>query len=959
MIKLNMSDVISVLKSCSAYLYTLLAILVFTLVAAIAVQKIHQPVRKLIRSQAWVAAIASIAVITTLICVGPMRSLISLSTGGSGTISEQTTKTSLKDGKQIADEGIILLKNDANTLPLKDKKINIFGWTSANPVYGGSGAGALNDLYHKTNILEGLKNAGISYNEDITKLYTGSKLSRGTYGTDWNLPEIPVKNYSDSLMSAAQNYSHTAMVVIGRTGGEGQDLPKDMSEAKYQQNSKDYKDFKDGESYLDLSQTEKDLLSMVNSKFDNVIVVYDGLSAMPMGFIKNYSNVKSLIWCPGAGQSGFTSLGEVLTGAVNPSGKTVDTLVYDVKKTPSYNNFGGFSYTNMNEFQVDKADPYMGGSVPAFVNIVEGIYVGYKYFETAYQEKAIDYDATVQFPFGYGLSYTRFKQELKKGETLPNGKIQLTVSVTNTGKVAGKDTVQVYYNPPYTNGEIEKSAVNLIEFGKTKLLEPSESQTLTITVDPEDMASYDYKDAKAYVLEAGDYTLSINENAHKQIESYKYTVGKTVIYSGDKTHNGDKQVATNLFDQAASDVTYLSRKDHFANYDKATAAPSSMKISAKDKANFIATKNYKATPDKSAKMPTTGAKNGVKLAQLRGKAYDDKLWDSLLDELTIKDMNELIAHGGFQTAAVSSVGKIRTLDSDGPSAVSNNFTKAGSVGFPTAVMIAATWNKDLAQKYGQDMAKMAIELGSTGWYAPSANLHRNPLAGRTYEYFSEDSYMSAVMTTQTVKGSNSEGVYAYIKHFAMNEQETNRWSMLCTWVNEQAIRETYLKPFEMAVKEGHAKAVMSSFNYIGGVWAGGYKNLLTEVLRNEWGFKGAVVSDYFAGAYFMNSDQMTEAGGDFALSTFDIGTNFVGDTKSAASLTNMRRAAHDILYMTVNSHAYEGNVDTGLENWEKILIAINTVIALLIICIETVAIRRFLKRRKQAKGEMTAEKTEE
>ncbi len=945
MIELNMSDVVSVLSSCRNYLITLGVIIALAIIISVACMKVNRPLRSLIRKESIIVAIAAITVVANLVCFGPMSTLLTLSTGGSGTISTQTTEQSNADTEAIADEGTVLLKNDDGSLPLKQgSSINVFGWAGTNPLYGGSGAGSLNDLYEKVSLIDGLTNAGFNVNKDLQEFYQKYDKQRGTYGQDWTLPEPAVSTYDASLLDGAQKFSDTAVVVLARMGGEGADLPSDMSQAQYTDNSEEYKDFSEGESYLHLSKTEQNLLDMVCERFSNVIVVYDGFNPMEMGFLNDYEQIKSAIWCAGPGQTGFNALGRILSGETNPSAKIPDTIVYDQTSTPWWNNVGDFKYTNMDEFMVDESDPYMGGAVPTFVNYVEGIYVGYRFYETASDEGAIDYDSVVQFPFGYGLSYTQFEQKMG-AVSYGDGKISFDVTVTNTGEKAGKDVVEVYYNPPYTDGGIEKSSKNLVAFEKTDMLEPGASQTVKIEFDDDDMASYDQDGAKAYVLEKGDYNISIQSDSHHVIASETITVDDDIVYDSDSnTHNGDAVVATNKFDYAVGDVTYLSRSNHFANYGEATAAPSDFEMPSSDKAGFINTSSYKQEKDDSVVMPTTGAKNGMTLADMRGKDYDDESWDKLLDQLTISEMQDLIAHGGFQTAAAASVGKVSTVDVDGPSALSNNFTKAGSVGFPSAVMIASTWNSELAYAYGSDMGAMADQLGASGWYAPSMNLHRSALEGRSYEYFSEDSLLSGVMASKAVKGSAEQGVYAYIKHFALNEQETNRWSMLCSWIQEQTMRELYLKPFEMSVKEGGATAVMSSFNYIGNVWAGGNKELLTDVLRDEWGFRGFVDTDYFAGSYYMSADQVIAAGGANCLSTFDIGTNYVSDTDNAVYVNYMRRAAHDIFYTVVNSRAYAPeNIKTGMESWMKVTIGVDVVIGLLIVGFEVIAIRKYMR----------------
>ena len=771
------------------------------------------------------------------------------------------------------------------------------------------------------------------------------------FAQDWTLPEVPAKQYSDKLVSDAKDFSDEAVVVLTRVGGEGADLPTDMK-AKgitYKNNSKDYDDFQKGESFLQLSKTERDMIDLVTSNFKKVTLVYNGANTFQFDFLNDYPQIQSVVWCPPAGQTGFSALGEVLAGETNPSGKTSDTFLKDLTKSVSYNNFGKFEYTNM----ADKAAKYKGftgddvTAIPGFVNYSEGIYVGYKFYETASDEGLINYDDTVAFPFGYGLSYTSFDQKLDSVK-YKGGKVTVTATVTNTGDKAGKDVVEVYYNPPYTDGGIEKASKNLAGFEKTKELQPGESQKVTVKFDDDDMASYDYKGAKAYVLEKGDYDISIQSDSHHVIDHKAITVKDTVTYDSDSnTHNGDKTVATNQFDDVAGDVTYLSRADHFANYKEATAAPTNFKMSDKAKETFYNNSNYdpKKFDKDSDKMPTTGAKNGLKLSDMYGKDYDDADWDKLLDQLTFDDMDNLIANGGYGTQALKSVGKIQLTDADGPASLNNNFTGVGSIGFPASTAFACTWNKDLAKQFGEMIGDMAHDMHVAGWYAPAMNIHRNAFSGRTFEYFSEDSLLSGVMASSEISGAKSKGVYSFMKHFALNDQETKRTEMLCTWTNEQAMREIYLKPFEMSVKEGGAQAVMSSFNYIGNTYAGADSALLQTVLRGEWGFKGFVLTDYFGGYGYQNADQEVRAGNDSMLATTKI-TNHITD-KSATSVKAMRQAAHNILYTAANSWQYaNGEPKVATPIWKTAMYVAWGVTAVLVIGLEIVAIKRYLNRKK-------------
>lgn len=957
MLQINMADIMNVIGSLTPYLIAIGVLFVLALIITFAVNKKtvkEVATRKIVHSESWLVALVGIVVAVSMMLTGPLSTLLNNATITKYTLSDATVSKANELAKDVQSEAVTLLKNDDSNLPLSGKKVNVFGWGSTNPVYGGTGSGSMSKQYKTVSLLDGMKQAGLKTNTELSKLYTDYRKDRpevGMFAQDWTLPEVPAKQYSDKLVSDAKDFSDEAVVVLTRVGGEGADLPTDMK-AKgitYKNNSKDYDDFQKGESFLQLSKTERDMIDLVTSNFKKVTLVYNGANTFQFDFLNDYPQIQSVVWCPPAGQTGFSALGEVLAGETNPSGKTSDTFLKDLTKSVSYNNFGKFEYTNM----ADKAAKYKGftgddvTAIPGFVNYSEGIYVGYKFYETASDEGLINYDDTVAFPFGYGLSYTSFDQKLDSVK-YKGGKVTVTATVTNTGDKAGKDVVEVYYNPPYTDGGIEKASKNLAGFEKTKELQPGESQKVTVKFDDDDMASYDYKGAKAYVLEKGDYDISIQSDSHHVIDHKAITVKDTVTYDSDSnTHNGDKTVATNQFDDAAGDVTYLSRADHFANYKEATAAPTNFKMSDKAKETFYNNSNYdpKKFDKDSDKMPTTGAKNGLKLSDMYGKDYDDADWDKLLDQLTFDDMDNLIANGGYGTQAVKSVGKIQLTDADGPASLNNNFTGVGSIGFPASTAFACTWNKDLAKQFGEMIGDMAHDMHVAGWYAPAMNIHRNAFSGRTFEYFSEDSLLSGVMASSEISGAKSKGVYSFMKHFALNDQETKRTEMLCTWTNEQAMREIYLKPFEMSVKEGGAQAVMSSFNYIGNTYAGADSALLQTVLRGEWGFKGFVLTDYFGGYGYQNADQEVRAGNDSMLATTKI-TNHITD-KSATSVKAMRQAAHNILYTAANSWQYaNGEPKVATPIWKTAMYVAWGVVAVLVIGLEFLTIKRYLSRKK-------------
>ena len=950
MISVEMEDVLAVLQLCKPYIIGIVAALVIGIIIMIACRRMSRDKKFLIRGEAAIAMVLAVVVCVNMICFGPMATLIGLATGN-GTLSDETNEEAAEVAEEIMEDGIVLLKNES-LLPLNEtKKLNIFGWESINPAYGGAGSGGINDLYDIVSLNQGLENAGFSINQELVDFYNN-------YGADnpemsiqkqsWTLPEPPVDTYDDELIKSAKEYSDVAVVVLSRKAGEGHnDIPMDVKKAAYDNNSDEYDDFPEGEHYLQLSQTERDMVDMVCSNFDNVIVIYNGANQFELGFADEYPQIKSVVWCPGTGNVGFNALGKVFSGEVNPSGKTPDTFIYDMTTAPWWNNAEKIEYTNLADMAVEgmnagTAQVY----APAFTNYVEGIYVGYKYYETAAQEGAIDYDKTVQYPFGYGLSYTEFEQKMGELEE-KDGQISVDVEVTNTGDAAGKDVVEVYYKPPYTNGGIEKSSANLIEFAKTDLLQPGESQIVTVTFSIEDMASYDENNAKAYVLEKGDYVISINSDSHTVLDQKTYTADKDVVYKGENKRASDDTAATNVFEDAKGDVTYLSRADHFANYEEATAAPASAELGEPYVSEYHLNSNFDKTTylNDEDVMPTTGADNGLTLADMRDADYDDPRWEKLLDQLTVDEMANMIAMAGYQTAAMDSVGKVATLDFDGPAAINNNFTGVGSIGFPIEVVVASTWNKELAQAWGECMGKMSQEMGAEGWYAPGMNTHRTAFGARNYEYFSEDGVLAGNMGAKAVEGARKYGVYSYIKHFALYEGNAK---MVSVWSNEQAIREIYLKPFEISVKQGGANAVMVSWSFLGDKWTGESSNLMNTVLRDEWGFRGMALTDFFRnnGHGFMNADAALANGVDAMLSTFNGEENNVANQKHPTSVLQMRNACKNVMYTVVSSWAYDGeHEETGMENWKKAGIGIDIVIALFMAGMEVLVIRGYKKRK--------------
>ena len=978
MLSINLDDVMQVLTNVRGHLIAFGVVALLAIVVMIAVRKLPKAKKMMIRAQAGLAILLALTIVVNLICTGPMSTMLDL-VSGSGTITEETSAKATELVNEITADGVVLAKDEDGILPVASgSKLNVFGWASTNPCYGGTGSGALNTAYPVTDLLTGLHDAGIETNEELSKFYTDYKADRPSVGMvaqDWTLPEPNVSLYTDEMMENAKAFSDTAMVVITRVGGEGADLPTDMASVvdgswirrvaqaygsergtayyngTYDDSLNEGNDWDKGDHFLQLSNREEDLLDLVTANFDNVILVYNGANAFQMDVLKDYPQIKGVLLCPGTGQSGFEGFGKVVSGEVNPSGRTVDTYVSNLKNAPWWNNFGDFKYTNTEELNSDSSFFDPEGTTPSFVNYVEGIYVGYKFYETAADEGLINYDDEVVFPFGYGLSYTSFTKEMS-GITNDGTNLNFTVTVTNTGSVAGKDVVEIYSDPPYTNGGIEKSSANLLDFAKTNELAPGESQTIEFSIPVEDLASYDYQTNGCYVLEAGDYVISANDDSHNVADSKTYTVASDIVYNESNKRGSDAVAATNEFDFAEGEITYLSRADGFANYAEATAAPATYEMTDEQKAAFdnahtYTEAGYQNDDDANAADITTGAKNGLKLVDLRGVDYNDAKWDQLLDQMTIDEMQQTIGFGGYQTAAVSSIEKVRTNDCDGPASINNNFTGVGSVGFPAATLIGMTWDKELAYAFGDSIGEMANEMDTSGWYGPAMNIHRTAFAGRNFEYYSEDGVLSGRMASNAILGAQEHGVYAYMKHFALNDQEGNRTSMAATWSNEQAIREIYLKPFEISVKDADCHAVMSSFNYIGTRWAGGCKELLKNVLRGEWGFVGFVETDYFGVYGYMTADQGVRNGSDLMLCTtgndFNTVTVLTNSSKQA-----LREASKNILYTVVNSRAYAAeNLNPGMAKWEIIMIGADVLVALLIVALEIKTFKSYKKRKEE------------
>ncbi len=721
-------------------------------------------------------------------------------------ISDSTREKAIDIANQIESEGIVLLKNEDNALPLKTKKVNVFGAASCSiALAGAAGSGAVRSS-ETVGFYDALENAGIEYNKSLYNTYanaTGTRFDLGIISYVITVlkqffgggqKEMPIRKISDAAMAQAKEYSQTAIIVIGRVGTE----MKDLSVEK-----------------LNLTAEESKMIDKVCAEFSEVIVIFNISNITDMSWLEDYDSIKAamIMWLPG--EVGTNSVGKVLTGEVNPSGKLVDTISYDIEDHPASENFGNYMYKGI--FGIPKY----------FVNYNEGIYVGYRYFETFAPEK-------VQYPFGFGLSYTTFDWEVKDFDADEN-EISVKVNVTNTGNVAGKDVVQVYFSAPYYEGGIEKSAIELAAYAKTKELAPGKSETLEISFDTEDMASYDSANEEAWVLDKGEYKIHVAHDVRTFEESFSYTIDEKVVY---KTDSNSGNEVKNLFGFAEGDLTYLSRADEEGTYP---TPPTNYTANAE-----VKNSDQRPEPETEGEAPKTGVKYD-KTITLQDVAKDETLWDAFLDQLTVNEMITLITDCGYETEAIERLGIPATSDNDGPSCIKGEggllYSQCG-LAFPVATVLACTWNDELAEEFGEIIGEEGNQLGTHVWYAPGCNIHRSPQGGRNNEYYSEDPLISGKMSAAVTRGVQSKGIVVTVKHFAANEQETNRQSNgLYTWLNEQSLREIYLEPFEISVKEGGAKGIMSAYNRIGAQWCGGSKALITDLLRNEWGFDGFVITD--------------------------------------------------------------------------------------------------------------------
>lgn len=881
--------------------------------------------------------------------------------------------------EEIEAEGMVLLKNEDNSLPLKGSNISLFSVSTVDLVLGGTGSGSV-DTDKADSLKTALTNQGFNVNSTLWDFYTSKSKDYKRSSPNWRggkfaINEVPWADVEANCGSSFDSYNDAAVVVLSRSGGEGSDLTaQNFAETMSVEGNSGH--------YLELSKEEYDMLTAVNKKFSNIVVIINANNPLELKMLDNFENVKSQLWVGGLGQTGVRALAKALKGTVVPSGRLVDTYVVDNLKSPAVQNAGA-------NFWIDNSPSSTSWANEAdqYVVEAEGIYVGYRYYETRYEDTVLgvsnntgfDYASEVIYPFGYGLSYTNFSYSNFQAKEDGDNFI-LSVNVTNTGSTySGKEVVEAYISVPYTQYDkgnlVEKSSIELAGFAKTAVLAPGASEKVSISIPKSELTSYDYKTAKTYILDEGDYHFTIAKNAHEAINNvlakkgkkvsdgmtsdgdagfvYTWTNGKFDSTSYSKDSNTGADVTNHLDDCSITwydeykDFKYLTRQDWNGTF------PTAFADSTDEKGEKHITFPQKLIDDLAPRfvdkasdytMPETGKDTPFNLASMIGKDYDDPAWDELLNSLTVDQMFEIVRNGGYGTPEMSALGKPATVEKDGPAGISATLI-GGSKGmaYPTEVVIASTWNVDLAKKFGIAVGNDAMFADVQGWYAPAMNIHRTPFSGRNFEYYSEDGFISGKMGAATVEGAYEKGLVTYIKHFAFNDTEgvidelqgiKGSKDGISTFFNEQAAREIYLRSFEMSIKEGKATALMNAFNRAGTQWCGGSVELETYILTDEWGFTGNIITDMAGLEAYMDIRSGLMAGTDLWMNTS--ATKFVLDSykSNAQIVTYARNASHDVLFSFANSVAMNGvgadsKIISVLPAWIKWMIALDVVVGVL------------------------------
>ena len=908
-------------------------------------------------------------VVATNIVAGHFSEIITIYLNGFGADFSSFDSSAGNDiCQEIESEAVVLVKNENGALPITQKNndgkipVAVFGWGATNGgfITSGSGSGGSAErgagkLVTFLGALEGQEasvkdgkeilpkvDGKFVYYHPVIDMYTSYKAARDM-GDYWNAAYPffnliePSVDMVQPHIAGAKEFATTAIVVLSRAGGEGQDIPR--IQVKYGQTT-DY-----DRGYLHISKEEEDMLKLVRQNFDKVVVVVNTCNAMELGFLDEL-NIDAAISVSGCGQSGAISIANVLSGDVNPSGRLADTFAYDLSTAATYANAPDCRTINGATGSIRQYTNSSGDQIGQsyYIDYAEGIYNGYRWYETADAENfwssqfALDkwgvhnYEEVVQYPFGHGLSYTTFTQEVistnpsSTATITDKTNISVTVRVRNTGTEAGKDVVQLYYNPPYKVGGVEKSAANLVAFSKTDELDPGEYQDIVLSFTGADMKSYDTANLSGvvgsnggYVLEDGTYKVSLRKNAHEIIgNEIEYEVATSVEIDGNDVYNrfsGSDVVAGDVpIDGTGTDegIVYLSRSDFAGKFPTPK--------NARARSNKMPANGWLSHEKDTTTMPTQGKAGNLSLYKdgnnlnkelvlELGADYNNSKWNQLMDQVTVDELYGVIQGAGFRTKEVPSAGKPEHLDLDGPSGL-NQEVNAGSsasptfwTSFPIETAIAQTWNEDISFRFGLTIGYEAYATGVAGWYGPAANIHRSPLDGRNFEYYSEDPYLSGKMCAKTINGAISNGLYGYVKHFVVNETENKREGLI-TWLNEQSLREIYARSFEITVKEGKANAIMSGFNRIGATWCGGSYALLTGLLRNEWGFRGSIITDYALEweMPYMDIAQGIRAGNDMWLN--GLRTNTVGEIRESGTATSVacaREATKNMLYTFCNT----------------------------------------------------------
>ncbi|KUH59207.1 hypothetical protein AUL39_02425 [Tractidigestivibacter scatoligenes] len=842
--------------------------------------------------------------------------------------------------RTIEAEGMVLLANNG-VLPLPEGcAVSLLGRCAEDPLFGGYGAGSVAPDAVCTGFYDGLAGAGLEVNPTVHEWLSAHVQDRPRGGihtldvratTTYYIGELPWSSYPEDVRASVSGT--VAVVVLGRASGEGYDLSLDLNASLADERfssfvpNEETASYAEGQHSLQLTSEELGLVAGAREAADHVVVLLNTGTTLEVGpLVEDGSpyQVDALLHVGFPGAVGAEVVGDVLCGRRNPCGRTCDLWARDMRLAPSFNTMGEHRYTDVHDFYPGNETT---GDGARFMEYLEGVYVGYRYFETAAAMGALDYDNAVTFPFGYGLSYTSFSWSLLDCR-LDGENVALSVQVANSGQLSGKDVVEAYVGAPW-DGSVEKSSVALVAFAKTGELAPGESQRLELSWPVRQMASWSVADG-CWVLAAGSYQVSLRTDSHHVVETSTLDLDERRYQTDDAT--GAEVVARfpdldEYFDNPAASgadgtPVLLTRKDMQGSFpapaqDK-TAASVGVTLSMYDAA---------AEDDGTATAPETGAQNGVSLIDLRGRTFDDPLWDVLLDQLSPGDMVALVCTNAGEK--IDSVGKPATDWDDSPVAMGGMERGGSHCVWPSEYLVAETWDVNLLRSMGEAVGEESLSSGIFGWWSPAINMHRSSFSGRNYEYYSEDPLLTGALARAMVDGGASRGMVNMLKHFCVYDQETSRREHLCTWATEQVVREIYARPFEMVVKSSSRHAVpaldvstgeqalakvnvplsiMSCYSFLGNTWGGGREDLQTGLLRDEWGFDGVVLSDFSVDDYYMDHDQGIAAGTDLMLATAATGT--VADPRSAYTLNNLRRSVHRYLYVVVNSNAMNGILPT-------------------------------------------------